>query len=104
MTTIRQFPDERRWEIHQDDRLVGLADYHLDDGVVAFTHTETLPGYGGRGIAKQLVTAMLDDARAQQLTVLPYCWYVAKVIAEHPADYLGLVPAAQRSQFGLPTS
>lgn len=104
MTTIRKVPDERRWEIHHDDRLVGLADYELDGDEVAFTHTETLPGFGGRGFAGQLVRAMLDDARAQGLAVLPFCWYVAKVIAEHPADYLTLVPDDRRAQFGLPAS
>jgi uncharacterized protein len=102
--TIRQRPDDHRWEIHEHEELVGLADYELDGDTVSFTHTETLPGNGGRGLAKQLVVAMLDDARANGLNVLPYCSYVAKVIAEHPAEYLGLVPNHRRAQFGLPAS
>jgi predicted GNAT family acetyltransferase len=104
VVTIRQLTDEHRWEIHEDDRLVGLADYELDGDIVSFTHTETLPGNRGRGLAEQLVVAMLDDARANGLGVLPYCSYVAKVIAEHPAEYLGLVPNHRRAQFGLPAS
>jgi predicted GNAT family acetyltransferase len=101
---IRQFVDDHRWEIRENGQLVGLADYELDGDVVSFTHTETLQGHGGRGVAKRLVTGMLDDARAQNLSVLPYCWFVAKVIAEHPAEYLGLVPNHRRAQFGLPAS
>lgn len=104
MTDIRQLTDAHRWEIHEDDQLVGLADYELDGDTVSFTHTETLPGHGGRGVALRLVTAMLDDARANGLSVLPYCSYVARVIGEHPAEYLGLVPNHRRAQFGLPAS
>ncbi len=104
MTTIRQLTDEHRWEILEDDRLVGLADYVVEGDIVSFTHTETSPGNRGRGLAKQLVATMLDDARANGLGVLPYCSYVAKVIGEHPAEYLGLVPNHRRAQFGLPAS
>lgn len=104
MTTIRQLSDEHRWEIHENGELLGLADYELDGDVVSFTHTETLPAHGGKGVALRLVTAMLDDARAHHLAVLPYCSYVAKVIRDHPAEYLGLVPNHRRAQFGLPAS
>jgi predicted GNAT family acetyltransferase len=104
VTDIRQLIDEHRWEIHEEGQLMGLADYVLDGDVVSFTHTETLPGFGGRGVALRLVTAMLDDARERDLSVLPYCSYVAKVIGDQPAEYLGLVPSHRRSQFGLPPS
>jgi hypothetical protein len=32
-----------------------------------------------------------------------YCWFVLEHIAAHPDQYLALVPADRRQQFGLPT-
>ena len=77
-----------------------LRSVQAHPGQISFVHTETDPAFSGRGLAKQLVTAALDDVRSRGLAVLPFCPYVKKFIAENP-DYLDLVPAAQRGRFGL---
>ena len=102
-TSVRDNPAENRYEIFDDNLLAGFSEYKLTARKIAFTHTQTDPAFGGRGMAKQLVTQALDDARARGLAVLPFCPYVRKVIAENPGQYLDLVPAKDRERFKLPS-
>lgn len=99
--TVRDNPSESRYEIYDDERLAGFSDYKLTANRIAFTHTEVDPAFGGRGLAKQLVTEELDDAHRRSLAVLPFCPYVRKVISENRVAYLNLVPAHDRSRFGF---
>jgi uncharacterized protein len=102
MSTVRDNPAQHRYEIYDGDRLAGFSDYKLTKTRVAFTHTEVDPAFGGRGLARELVTEELDDARRRGLAVLPFCPYVRKVIASNPEQYLDLVPARDRERFQLP--
>ena len=99
-TTVRDNPSESRYEVYEGDQLAGFAVYERNDHQIAFTHTEVAPAFGGRGLAKQLVTEALDDARRRSLGVLPFCPYVRKVIADN-ATFLDLVPETDRDRFGL---
>ncbi|MQY25296.1 GNAT family N-acetyltransferase [Nocardia aurantia] len=101
-TDIHDNPGANRYEITDDGAPAGFAEYELSGDTIDFTHTEIDSAFGGRGLAKQLVAAALSDARRRHLAVLPHCTYVRKVIAEHPGEYLDLVPAAARAEFGLP--
>jgi len=100
-TTVRDNPTESRYEVYDDEQLAGFTVYKLTERQIAFTHTEVAPAFGGRGLAKQLVTKALDDARRRSLAVLPFCPYVRKVIAENPGAYLDLVPETDRHRFDL---
>jgi predicted GNAT family acetyltransferase len=102
VTIVRDNPDQNRYEIHDGDQLAGFANYELRSDKIAFTHTEIDPAFGGRGLARQLVTEALDDARRRDLAVLPFCPYVRKVIASSPQRYLDLVPVQDRERFKLP--
>jgi predicted GNAT family acetyltransferase len=102
VTTIRDNPDNDRYEIHEDDQLAGFAAYEISDGTIAFTHTEVDRAFEGRGLARQLVTEALDDARRRDLAVRPHCSYVRKVIASDADQYLDLVPSGDRERFDLP--
>ena len=102
MSTVRDNPAQHRYEIYDGDRLAGFSDYKLTKTRIAFTHTEVDPAFGGRGLARELVTEELDDARRRGLAVLPFCPYVRKVIASNPEQYLDLVPARDRERFQLP--
>jgi predicted GNAT family acetyltransferase len=93
-------PDKARFEIVADGELAGFAQYHLRDGVIAFTHTQTDDRFRGHGLGSRLVRASLDEARARHLVVLPYCPFVLSWITEHD-EYADLVPAGRREQFGL---
>jgi predicted GNAT family acetyltransferase len=102
MSTVRDNPAQQRYEIYDTDRLAGFSDYKLTKTRIAFTHTEVDPAFGGRGLARELVTEELDDARRRGLAVLPFCPYVRKVIASNPEQYLDLVPERDRERFQLP--
>ncbi|MEP7201727.1 MAG: GNAT family N-acetyltransferase [Ilumatobacteraceae bacterium] len=91
-----------RYELRVDDRIVGIADYHRIDDVLDFTHTEVVPSHAGRGLGTVLAVAALDDVKRQSLSVIPHCWFMRDVIAEHPDQYLALVPVDRRAQFRLP--
>lgn len=47
-----------------------------DDGIRAATHTLVPPPIGGRGVAAELVKAMVADAREQGFRIEPRCSYV----------------------------
>ena len=102
-TTVMDVPERGRFEIRVDDRLVGLASYHVDNGVMTLPHTEVDPSMGGRGLGTTLVTAVLDAARERGLHVLPYCSFVRRHIQQHP-ELIDLVAEADRPQFGLATA
>jgi predicted GNAT family acetyltransferase len=82
-----------RYELHLDGRRVGLADFYRRADVVVIPHTETLPEFGGRGLASMLVRFCLDDIREQGLRVDPACPFVATYIRRHP-EYADLVGRA----------
>ena len=54
------------------------------------THTFVPPEARGLGIARQLVEAMVSDARAMGFTIAPQCSYVEALFRRHPewADLL----------------
>jgi predicted GNAT family acetyltransferase len=93
-------PGKARYEITADGELAGFVTYELGDGVINLVHTETDDKFRGHGIAGQLVQATLDSARDRHLAVLPTCPYVRRWLGEHP-DYLELVPAGRRAEFGV---
>jgi uncharacterized protein len=49
-------------------------------------HTYTPPELRGRGIAGQLVQAMVADAREQGFRIVPRCPYVADWFDRHPEE------------------
>jgi predicted GNAT family acetyltransferase len=81
---VRDNPSKQRYDIHDGGQLAGFAEYRLDGSRITFTHTQTEPAFNGRGLARQLVTYALDDARRRELTVRPLCPYVRKVITSDP--------------------
>ena len=47
-------------------------------------HTFVPPEMRGRGIAQQLVEALVADAREQGFTIVPQCSYVDVLFRRHP--------------------
>ena len=79
-----------RFEIKDDGRVVGIADYQVEDDRVLLPHTEVDPALRGSGLGAELIRAALDAIRDSGRGVVPQCSYVAHFIAEHP-DYQDLV-------------
>jgi len=100
-TEVRDDREHDRYLLSVDGEVVGTLTYQLRPGLIDVIHTEVDPDYGGRGLAGILARAVLDDARARGLAVLPHCPYVARFISGHRDEYLDLVPEADRHRFGL---
>lgn len=97
---VRDNTAEHRYEILVAGHVAAFTEYRLADGLVEFFHTQTARQYRGRGLARQLVAETLADVRAHGRLIRPICPYVRGFVARH-AEYVDLVPAAERAQFGL---
>jgi uncharacterized protein len=93
--------EQSRYETDLDGETIAVADYVKQPGLVSFTHTETFDGHEGQGHAGRMIDQALRDARDEGLEVIPFCWFVASYIGEH-REFLPLVPADRRAEFGLP--
>ena len=96
-------PGRGRFEVRDDDRVIGLASYQVEGGLMTLPHTEIDPARGGQGLGTTLVREVLAAARERDLHVLPYCSFVRHYLHEHPRD-LDLVAVEDRPTFGLATA
>jgi predicted GNAT family acetyltransferase len=86
---VENNPAAGRFEAVIDGQLA-QAQYRRVGERILFTHTEVPEQLEGRGIASQLARAGLDFARAEGLTVVPLCPFIASYIERHP-EYKDLV-------------
>jgi uncharacterized protein len=93
--------EQSRYEVHLDGETVAIADYVKSPDSVSFTHTETFAGHKGQGLAGQMIERALRDAREEELEVIPFCSFVSDYVERNP-EFLDLVPADRRAEFGLP--
>ena len=63
---------------------IGRLTWTERDGARAAEHTHVPDAIGGRGIAAQLVDAMVADAREQGFKIRPVCSYVVARFKRHP--------------------
>jgi len=88
-------PQASRYELRLGGRLIGLAAYRRRGGRIAFTHTEVDESCEGRGFGSRLAAAALEDARREDLDVVPLCPFIAHYIERHP-EYEQLVVSGYR--------
>ena len=88
--TVRDNPDELRYELVDGDILIGLIRYRREPGALALVHTEIDPAHEGRGLGAVLVQGALDDLRERGLKLIPICPYVRAWLGRHP-EYADLV-------------
>ena len=92
MTQQSQVTDnkaESRFELAVEGR-IAFAQYRLEEGKIAFTHTIVPEELEGQGVGSGLVKQALDAARAQNLKVVPMCSFVRGYIERH-AEYQDLL-------------
>lgn len=82
-------PAASRFELETPSGLAQVH-YHLNDGVINFTHTEVPAAEQGKGVASQLARGALDIVRARGLRVIATCPYMAAFIKRH-AEYQDLL-------------
>jgi uncharacterized protein len=100
--TVSDVPERSRYEAHIAGREdIGVAQYRLQGSTITFTHTSVPEALEGHGVGATLARYALDDARRRGLSVLPQCPFIGTFIRRH-REYLTLVPAESRAEFGLP--
>ena len=89
--TVTDAPDQKRYEARVDGELAAFVDYIPTGELIAFTHTEVLPAFEGKGIGAQLVKGALEDVRGSRRSVLAVCPFVSGYLQRHPGEYGDLV-------------
>jgi uncharacterized protein len=72
-----------RFELAADGKLAELG-YRLRGSRLVILHTEVPPELEGRGLGGALVTAALDRAVREDLTVVPLCPFARGWLERHP--------------------
>jgi predicted GNAT family acetyltransferase len=80
---VKHNSTENRFQIEIESHLAVL-EYKLDGSTIIFTHTGVPSALEGRGLGSKLVRAGLGHARAQGLSVVPVCSFVASYIQKKP--------------------
>lgn len=89
--TLQHEPDESRYTLIIDGKLIALADYRLNANQISFNHTYTQPSHRGQGYANEIVSFAMDDVETTtELRVIPMCWYVSKWFEDNP-ERVGLL-------------
>lgn len=86
----------QRYEARVNGRLAVITYQRSEDRIV-FVHTGVPSALAGHGIAGKMVRVALEDARAQDLAVIPRCPFVTAYIRRHP-EYAALVPPEERTR------
>lgn len=85
-TAVVHHAAEHRFVLQRAGQEIGELTYQRTDGRAALLHTEVRPDLRGKGLARQLVLAAVDWARAEPLKLTPVCWYT-KVVLERSDEF-----------------
>lgn len=80
---VQHNTEHQRFELPLNGALA-TADYHMEDSIIIFTHTNVPPQYEGEGIGSKLARTALEYAGAQGYLVRALCPFMASYIARHP--------------------
>lgn len=72
--------DHFRSAVYDVDKLIGSCEYELNNNIWNIIHTVVIPGYEGRGIAKKLVSILIEEARKRNIKIHPICSYAIKMM------------------------
>lgn len=89
---IRDERDEGRYTAYLDGQRIGYATWVKVHDTVVLPHTEVDPAWNGRGIGSMIARRAFEDARADGLTVLPFCPFMKRWADLHP-DFRDIVRA-----------
>ena len=81
--SVRKDEGGSRYELVEDDVVVGVAEYRVQGDAVVFHHTLIDSARRGHGLGAVLVQGALDDVRRTGHKVVPVCWYVGQFIDTH---------------------
>ncbi|MFS8081837.1 MAG: GNAT family N-acetyltransferase [Ginsengibacter sp.] len=73
--------------INDNHERIGKMVIGISGNELTIYHTEVLPKYEGKGLAKALFNAMVKYAREKKLKVIPLCTYVLAQFEKHSDEY-----------------
>lgn len=81
--------DQSRFEL-EENGLLAWANYRIRDGAYVIPHVEADPALRGTGAAGRLMQQIVEQARTNQLVIVPRCSYARAWFQRHPeaADVL----------------
>jgi len=82
--------DESRFVIGGDDGREAELVYRLEGDRLELIHTGVPREWGSRGIGGRLVRAALERARAEHLTVVPWCPFALRWLRDHADETAGV--------------
>ena len=82
--TVRDKPNELRYELLVDGKPAGEILYRLRPDAVVLVHTEVAPEFEGQGLGSKLVAGALADIRARGLRPVAVCPFVRAYLQRHP--------------------
>lgn len=75
--------EKQRFEVTIDGH-TAFVEYTMEPDVLSLDHTEVPKELGGRGVASEMVEAVLMQAELRGYKVKPKCSFVQKYIQKHP--------------------
>ena len=79
---VKDYPEKGRFELDIDGR-IAVARYARQGATLVITYVEAPPVLRGTGAAGQLMTGIMESARAEGLKVRPLCGNAAAWIRRH---------------------
>ena len=71
--------ESRSVALNNED-IIGYCQYKEENNVWLIIHTVVKQEFGGRGIAKRLVLAIIEEARKNNKKINPICSYAKKMM------------------------
>lgn len=73
MIKIIYEPKRNRAAAYDDDKIIGESTYSKSDKIWIIDHTFVEKNYGGQGIATKLVAEVVNQARENNVKIIPLC-------------------------------
>jgi predicted GNAT family acetyltransferase len=86
---VVDIPEESRYVVRLNGVEAELV-YQLHGDRFVLVHTGVPEELGGRGIGGRLVATALERARAEHLTVVPWCPFATRWLRDHPDATAGV--------------
>lgn len=78
MVKVVHESENNRAAAYDEDKNIGESTYIKEDGVWIINHTFVESSYGGQGIASKLVAKIVEEARKNNIKIIPVCPFAKK--------------------------